>query len=273
MLLKLGSSGNEVRLIQLFLKKIGYPIKSTNGEFSSETQKYVIQYQKLKGLQPDGEIGNKTIASLLKDNFSFSEERGATVDRSLTNEFIINLLKRSQEFEGLVEIKPNSEWDDPDIKGVQKEQSLKLSSYMKEIEGWVPGAPYCSAAVGAFVIMALQDCKLSSKKFINNWTAHVMTNVRLLKSKNILSITPSLGSIWLAKFGETDSGHTGVVLDIKGDMLITLEGNTSSGETTNQNLQRAGDGIYIRKFNKFGRGTLKTQGFLSSENLLKFFVS
>ena len=144
---------------------------------------------------------------------------------------------------------------------------------MREIEGWTPGAPYCSAAVGAFVIMALQDCKLSSSNFINNWTAHVMTNVRLLKSKNILSITPSLGSVWLAKFGETDSGHTGIVLDIKGDMLVTLEGNTSSGETTNQNLQRAGDGIYIRKFNKFGRGTLKTQGFLSSENLLKFFVS
>ena len=56
MLLKLGSSGNEVRLIQLFLKKIGYPIKSTNGEFSAETQKYIIQYQKLKGLQADGEI-------------------------------------------------------------------------------------------------------------------------------------------------------------------------------------------------------------------------
>jgi hypothetical protein len=100
-----------------------------------------------------------------------------------------------------------------------------------------------------------------------------MTNVRLLKSKSILSITPSLGSIWLAKFGETDSGHTGIVFDIKGDMLVTLEGNTSSGETSDPNLQRAGDGIYMRKFNKFGRGTLKTQGFLSSENLLKFFVS
>jgi len=273
MLLKLGSSGNEVRLIQLFLKKIGYPIKSTNGEFSAETQKYIIQYQKSKGLQADGVVGNKTIEFLLKDNFSFSEERGATVDRSLTNEFIKNLLKRSQEFEGLVEIKANSEWDDPDIKGIQKEQSLKISSYMRKIKGWQPGSPYCSAAVGAFVIMALEDCKLSSEKFINNWSAHVMTNVRLLKSKNILSITPSLGSIWLAKFGETDSGHTGVVLDIKGDMLVTLEGNTSSGETNNQNLQRSGDGIYMRKFNKFGRGPLKTLGFLSSENLLKFFVS
>ena len=126
MLLKLGASGNEVRLIQLFLKKIGYPIKSTNGEFSAETQKYIIQYQKLKGLLADGEIGTKTIESLLKDSFSFSEERGATVDRSLTNEFIKNLLKRAQEFEGLVEIKPNSEWDDPDIKGIQKEQSLKF---------------------------------------------------------------------------------------------------------------------------------------------------
>lgn len=273
MLLKLGSSGNEVRIIQVFLNNLGYSIKLKNGEFSLETRNAVAGYQKNKNLIVDGEIGEKTFQQLFKDGLVLSDDRGATVCRTLTSHFIKNLIKRSEEFEGLVETKENAQWDNPLIAGLQKEQSLKIISYMNQIKGWTSGAPYCSAAVGAFVIMALQDCKLSPNKFIANWTAHVMTNVRFLKSKNILSVTPSLGSIWLAKSGNTDSGHTGIVLDIKGDMLITIEGNTSAGETSNIALQRSGDGIYRRKFSKNGRSSLITQGFLSSENLLKFFVS
>ena len=273
MLLKLGSSGNEVRIIQVFLNNIGYSIKLKNGEFSLETRNAVAGYQKNKNLIVDGEVGEKTFQQLLKDGIVLSDDRGATVCKTLTCDFIKNLIKRSEEFEGLVETKENAQWDNPQIAGWQKEQSLKIVSYMNKIKGWTSGAPYCSAAVGAFVIMSLEDCKLSPNKFIANWTAHVMTNVRILKSKNILSVTPSLGSVWLAKSGNTDSGHTGIVLDIKGDMLITIEGNTSVGETSNAALQRAGDGIYRRKFSKNGRSSLVTQGFLSSENLLKFFVS
>ena len=271
MLLKLGSSGNEVRIIQVFLNNIGYSIKLKNGEFSLETRNAVAGYQKNKNLIVDGEVGEKTFQQLLKDGIVLSDDRGATVCKTLTCDFIKNLIKRSEEFEGLVETKENAQWDNPQIAGWQKEQSLKIVSYMNKIKGWTSGAP--SAAVGAFVIMSLEDCKLSPNKFIANWTAHVMTNVRILKSKNILSVTPSLGSVWLAKSGNTDSGHTGIVLDIKGDMLITIEGNTSAGETSNAALQRAGDGIYRRKFSKNGRSSLVTQGFLSSENLLKFFVS
>jgi hypothetical protein len=273
MRLKLGSRGNEVRLIQIFLKNIGYNIKSTDGVFSLETERAVKQYQFKKNLKVDGIVGSKTVESFIKEGFVLSEERGAAVSPSLTKEFIINLIKRSQEFEGLVETVPNSKWDDPREAGWQKDKSQKISNYMNRVKGWSPGAPYCAAAVGAFVVMAMEDCKILPNKFLNNWTAHVMTNVRLLKSKNILSITPSLGSIWLAKYGHTDFGHTGVVLDIKGDTLITVEGNTSPGQTSDPSLQRAGDGIYVRKFNKNGRGSLRTQGFLSSENLLKFFVS
>lgn len=270
---KIGSEGSEVRLIQSFLKSLGYNISVVDGDFGNQTFLAVKQYQRNKKIEVDGEVGPETISFMKADGFLFSDERGASVSPELVKKFIERLKFRSEEFEGFVEIKNNALWDDPDIKGWQKEMSDKLTAYMLKIKPWGLGEPYCAAAVGAFVCMALEDCGLLTEKFISLWTAHVMTNVRMLKSKKILSITPSLGSVWLAKFGDTDSGHTGVVNDINGDNLITLEANTVSGPTTDQQKQRSGNGIFRRKFNKTGRGTLKTQGFLSAENILKFFVS
>lgn len=268
-----GSIGHEVALIQSFLKQKGYNITTVDGEFGPETKAAVRTYQKDKGISVDGWVGNHTLLFMAKDGFKMKEERGAAVSPVLVKKFIEDLIKRASEYEGYYEIKSNQDWDDPDIFGVQKEASDKLKKDMDKIKGWEPGYPYCAAYVGAFVTRALQDNKLSTEKFLNLWTAHVMTNVRYLLNKNILSITPSLGSIWLARFGSTDSGHTGVVIDIKGDNIITIEGNTSPGATADPDKQRNGDGIYKRQFHKYGRGTLRTQGYLSAENLLKFFVS
>jgi hypothetical protein len=273
MIFKLGSKGSEVRLIQSFLKSAGYNIRSVTGEFDAATDSATRQYQRDEGLKVDGIIGPKTIESIKSKGFIFSDERGAAVSPELIKSFINRIIERSKEWEGFIEIQDNAAWDDPDQKGWQKEDSDRLESYLRKIKPWSEGAPYCSAAVGAIIMMALEDCKLSTEKFENSWSAHVMTNVRSLAFKHILSITPSLGSIWLAKFGDTDSGHTGIVIDIKGDDLITLEGNTVNRPTLNPNKQRAGNGFFIRKFQKYGRGSLKTQGFLSAENILKFFVS
>jgi peptidoglycan hydrolase-like protein with peptidoglycan-binding domain len=270
---KIGSEGNEVRLIQSFLKSLGYNIQQVDGDYGNKTFLAVKQYQRDRKITVDGEVGDQTLSEMKSQGFLFSDERGAAVSPDLIKKFIERLKIRSEEFEGYVEIKSNASWDDPEQPGWQKELSDKLTRYMFKIEEWDYGAPYCAAAVGAFVCMALEDCGLLTDKFTSKWTAHVMTNVRMLKAKNILSITPSLGSIWLAKFGATDQGHTGVVNNINGDSIITLEGNTSSGPTTDQQQQRSGNGIFRRKFHKSGRGLLQTQGFLSAENILKFFVS
>lgn len=273
MILKKGSEGSEVRIIQSFLKSLGYNVGSENGSFGDKTDSSVRQYQRNKKILVDGKVGNQTLEFMKLEGLLLSDERGATVSKDLLSFFIERLKIRSEEWEGYIETKNNAEWDDPNQAGWQKEQSDKLVKYMSKIKPWVKGAPYCSAAVGAIIIMALEDCKLQTLKFESIWTAHVMTNVRLLKFKHILSITPSLGCVWLAKFGNTDSGHTGMVIDIKSDELITIEGNTVPGQTVNQQKQRAGDGFFRRKFHKSGRGVLKTQGFLSAENVLKFFVS
>lgn len=272
MLFREGSVGPEVKIIQSFLKSKGYKITSVDGDFGPETKVAVMAFQKDKGISVDGWVGNHTISFMRKDGMVFEDQRGTAVSSALTKKFIEELIEIAKRYEGYIETKPNSEWDDPDVFGKQKAESDLLKSYMDKVSGWDSGAAYCSAFVGAIVCMTLEKCGLPTKKFLSSWTAHVMTNVRYLQQKSILSLTPSLGSIWLARFGITSSGHTGFVIDIQADNIITIEGNTSSGETKDQNKQRAGDGIYKRKFSKFGRGNLRTEGYLSAENLLKFLV-
>lgn len=272
MLLKKGSKGEDVKVLQAFLKSLGYKLTYIDGDFGKETLAAVKAYQKANKLEQDGIVGPKTLAQLQKDGISFVKDRGAAVDPKLVKAFRDSLIKHARKYEGWVEKKSNAQFDDPKKPGWQQEESDLLVKYMSRIRGWSSGAPYCAAAVGAFVLWALEENKLPTEKFIKLWTAHVMTNVAFLKSKGILSVLPSVGSVWLAKMGNTSSGHCGIVIDIKVDNLVTIEANTSTGPTSDPNLQRAGDGIYRRQFNKAGRGTLKTQGFLSAENLLKTFV-
>lgn len=271
-MLKIGSTGDEVKLLQSFLKQSGYKIASVDGQFGKETENAVIEYQKRNRLFPDGEIGANTAEKLKKDGLVFSVNRGAAVSPELTRKFIDKLCFHAERFEGFVEIRNNSSWDDPEKAGWQKEMSELLTKYMLKIQPWALGEPYCAACVGAFIIMALEDCKIPTSKFERLWTAHVMTNVRFARKNSILSITPSLGSIWLARFGSSDSGHAGLVINIRGDNLETIEGNTVAGPSLNNQAQRSGNGIFKRRFYKKGRGSLQTQGFLSAENILKFFV-
>lgn len=62
--LKKGSTGNRVRLLQSFLYCEGFDTKGIDGSFGTNTEKAVIAYQKVKGLVPDGKVGNKTFTKI-----------------------------------------------------------------------------------------------------------------------------------------------------------------------------------------------------------------
>ncbi len=57
--LKKGSKGEFVQLMQEMLKKLGFTI-STDGIFGSGTEKIVIEFQKQNNLKQDGIVGSKT---------------------------------------------------------------------------------------------------------------------------------------------------------------------------------------------------------------------
>lgn len=62
-LIKLGSSGEDVKYLQKLLIKNGYTI-SADGDFGPKTDKAVRDFQKSKGLKVDGIVGPATIKQL-----------------------------------------------------------------------------------------------------------------------------------------------------------------------------------------------------------------
>ena len=62
--LKMGSKGAEVKELQIIMNKLGYTL-SPDGEFGPLTQASVKNFQRAKGLTPDGIVGPKTWEKLL----------------------------------------------------------------------------------------------------------------------------------------------------------------------------------------------------------------
>ena len=62
--LKLGSSGPDVKALQQQLKDLGFDPNGTDGNFGPGTKKAVLAFQQSKGLQTDGVVGPGTQAAL-----------------------------------------------------------------------------------------------------------------------------------------------------------------------------------------------------------------
>ena len=61
---KMGSTGQEVKQIQTFLKQKGYYFGNIDGIFGTATRTAVRNFQKANGLTVDGIVGKKTLAKL-----------------------------------------------------------------------------------------------------------------------------------------------------------------------------------------------------------------
>lgn len=63
MMLRIGSTGDEVKKLQIRLAKLGYPLKGT-GYFGAATDAAVSDFQKRNGLEADGRVGPMTERAL-----------------------------------------------------------------------------------------------------------------------------------------------------------------------------------------------------------------
>lgn len=70
---RVGSTGNEVKLIQTALKKRGYAVGTVDGIYGTKTKNAVLAFQKDSGLTADGIVGEKTLKALgIKDGSTTS---------------------------------------------------------------------------------------------------------------------------------------------------------------------------------------------------------
>ena len=76
--LRLGSSGEQVRTLQSKLKQWGYYSGSVDGVFGSQTQEAVKYFQRRNGLTADGIVGSATAAALGMNLGSSSSSSGAS---------------------------------------------------------------------------------------------------------------------------------------------------------------------------------------------------
>lgn len=190
------------------------------------------------------------------------------------------IVRAASRFVGLREVKPNASWDLPATPGRDDELTKQLRDLMRPTP-WTEGWAYCAAFAEAAVRLALIRCGIpneESRKFLSVHGPGVMNNVRafqrlaLLSSAMMQSPLVSIGALWLARHGETAQGHEGIVTGITSTAgtsatLSTIEANTSL-DSTNAARDREGDWITTRIFTAGGRGTLRTQGFITPAAIL-----
>ena len=78
-IVKNGSKGDLVKLVQLMLNENGYNCGAADGIFGTNTEKAVEKYQRAKGLSVDGIVGNNTYAKLFTDCLLKNGSRGELV--------------------------------------------------------------------------------------------------------------------------------------------------------------------------------------------------
>jgi len=76
--LKLGSSGPDVKALQQRLKDLGFDPNGIDGNFGSGTEKAVRAFQQANGLGVDGKVGPSTSAALQLDGVSAGASAGAS---------------------------------------------------------------------------------------------------------------------------------------------------------------------------------------------------
>lgn len=157
------------------------------------------------------------------------------------------IIEIAKSYIGLVEIKPNQEWDDPATPGVDpRANALRM---MLLDTHWGLGQPYCAAFAEAVVLTAYR--KLNAPNSILNelsakFTPHVMTTCHNLKPEIVDE--PCVGAVFFWEKGHSGQGHAGIVeaCSLWPNSYNTIEGNTAAGSTGSIEKQRNGDGVYAR---------------------------
>lgn len=126
--------------------------------------------------------------------------------------------------------------------------------YFQKTYGDAHGESWCMSFVQS--IVAFAECVYGpSPLFASESCLEVWSR----SPHDMRAIAPQPGSIIIWQYNKSWQGHTGIVVSTMGEMLKTIEGNTSEGPGIN----RQGDGVYARGRSRAPVGALQIVGFLN----------
>ena len=180
------------------------------------------------------------------------------------------ILRQAGRFTGLREVRPNTDWDNPNTPGTDGALVDELRALMRP-SPWEPGWAYCAAFCEGIVLAALRSLSATPtqiKRWQQTMTPHCVTSAANFRKLDLLSTNAEPGSLWLARHGRTSNGHAGIVTAVRGVSMATIEGNTSLDPSTPAK-EREGDWITQRLRFLKGAGALATLGFVTPASILK----
>lgn len=129
-----------------------------------------------------------------------------------------------------------------------------VERFQRAVDGKASGEPWCMCFV-QFIIKEV-EAKFKTASKIKR-SEHCLTTWR--DSPTSMRLTePAVGCVVIWQHGSSEKGHTGFIMDVNGDKLTTIEGNTADTNSIN----RDGDGVYKGNRSRKGDGDMKIVGFL-----------
>ena len=129
---------------------------------------------------------------------------------------------------------------------------------IQETVGQADREPWCMSFVQTCI--AYCEVKTGIKSPILA-SEHCMTVWRNTDPKQRVKYTPMAGAIAIWKKGNTDSGHTGIVLSCDEVNMTLIEGNTEAGVAKGK-VVRDGGGVYYTTRSRVRSGNMRVQGWL-----------
>lgn len=212
---------NSVKELKRLLNaKLGSTLDVNNGNFGDSTEAVVKQFQRKSGLIQDGIVGKLTWDALYK-----CLSCGSAASSKLTDRVISTLA-------GQVGVK--------ELTG--KNDGKEVEAYLKAV-GLGKGYAWCQA----FLFWGFdKSAKEVGKTNPMPKTAGVLDCWNKSKDYQVKKgDRPQVGDVFAMDFGK-GTGHTGIVTDVQGDYINTIEGNTSADPTL-PSEDRDGQGVYRRR--------------------------
>ena len=115
------------------------------------------------------------------------------------------------------------------------------------------GEPWCMSFVQSMVAYVEKSSASLSALAAGE---HCLTVFR--KSESIQVNPPLPGDLIIWRHGDTENGHVGIITAVQPRFFVTLEGNTAPKDE----IEREGDGVYLRNRPNKDWGGMKIMGFL-----------